>query len=104
MTAVKTLVVKLEDLETCHNLIGKHGSALVSSLNALNLDKLPENPKPEDKNAIKERIKAINERTALLKLTSAAMIKASAEFVKYCKNDGRRWQRIMENEREIRQR
>ena len=103
-TAVKALGVKLEDLDTCANLIGKHGSALIGSLNALNLDKLVENAPPEEKAAVKEKVKAISERAALLKLTSAAMIKASGDFLKFCKNDGRKWQRIMENEREIRQR
>ena len=36
---VKTLTAKLEDLSTCYDLIGKHGTALTGSLNALKLEK-----------------------------------------------------------------
>ncbi len=45
----------------------------------------------------------MNERSALLKLTSGAMVKASSDFIHTCKHDGKRWTRIMENERELRQ-
>ncbi len=39
-TTVKTLTAKMEDLSTCSDLVGKHGNALVQSLNALKVDKI----------------------------------------------------------------
>ena len=60
---------------------------------------------PADERALlKDRIKTVNERAALLKLTSNAMVKASGDFVLQCQSDGRKWQRLLINEREIRQR
>ena len=53
---------------------------------------------------VKDKIKVVTERAALLKLTSNAMVKASADFVSQCQSDGRKWQRLLVNEREIRQR
>ncbi len=106
LNVVKTLSAKLEDLTTCSNLIDRHGSALISSLASLNVERaaLAASPNPSDQSGLKDAIKTVTERAALLKLTSAAMVKGSADFVQACKNDGRRWQRVLENEREIRQR
>jgi len=47
-------------------------------------------------------LKTVNERQALLKLTSNAMVKAASDFVQVCRQDGKRWIRLMENERELR--
>lgn len=109
MNTVKTLTAKLEDLSTCADLIGKHSSALSASLGTLKLDRLvgaaaEQSPLPaEERAAAKEVVKTVNERAALLKLTSGAMVKAAADFVHTCKTDGKRWTKIMDNEREIRQ-
>lgn len=91
VNTVKLLSAKLEDLTTCSNLIGKHGSALTGSLNTLNLDKVMQAAGQSDRAAVKDMVKTVNERAALLKLTSAAMVKASADFVLECKNHGRRF-------------
>ena len=40
VNTVKTLTAKLEDLSTCADLIGKHGSALNGSLSALRIDRI----------------------------------------------------------------
>lgn len=84
------------------SLPGKHGTALQSSLTELNLDKL--SLPAEERALAKDRIKTVTERAALLKLTSSAMVKASGDFVGQCQADGRKWQRLLANEREIRQR
>ena len=114
VTTVKNLTAKMEDLSTCSDLVGKHGTALVGSLNALKVDKIlvrcrkaltlepglklllllsQEFAPPEDKAVVKELIKTVNERSALLKLTSGAMVKAATDFLHVCKHDGKRWTR-----------
>ena len=50
------------------------------------------------------KVKAVNERATLFKITSNAMINASAEFLDLSQGHGRRWQKLLSNEREIRQR
>ncbi len=86
------------------SISGKHGAALQSSLTELGSDRLLEHLPAENKAAFRDRVKAVTERAALLKITSNAMVKASTDFVQVCQGDGRRWQRILANEREIRQR
>ncbi|KAK1140172.1 oxysterol-binding protein 1 isoform X1 [Acipenser oxyrinchus oxyrinchus] len=63
---LRTLTCKVEDLSTCHDLIGKHGAALQRSLSELESLKLP--PESGDK------IRQVNERATLFRITSNAMI------------------------------
>ncbi len=44
---------------------------------------------------IKNHLKTVNERAALLKLTSGAMVKAATDFLSTCKHDGKRWTRYV---------
>lgn len=67
---LKTLSSKLEDLSTCNDLIAKHGAALQRSLSELENLKLPAESG--------EKIKAVNERATLFRITSNAMINVSA--------------------------
>uniref|UniRef100_A0A8C1JPR8 Oxysterol-binding protein n=1 Tax=Cyprinus carpio TaxID=7962 RepID=A0A8C1JPR8_CYPCA len=67
--ALKTLASKLEDLNTCNELIGKHGAALQRSLSEL-----------EDLRAASDgvdKLKTVNERATLFRITSNAMINVS---------------------------
>lgn len=66
---LKTLANKLDDLSTCNELIGKHGAALQRSLN-----ELEELRGCSDGN---DRVKAVNERATLFRITSNAMINVS---------------------------
>lgn len=66
---LKTLANKLDDLGTCHELIGKHGAALQRSLNEL--EELRGCSDGSD------RVKAVNERATLFRITSNAMINVS---------------------------
>ena len=78
---VKMLGSKLEDLQTCHDLIVKHGLALQRSLGEI------ENSHNNQDNRSSEHgslVKAVNERATLFKITSNAMINASAEFIELC--------------------
>ncbi|XP_016157599.1 PREDICTED: LOW QUALITY PROTEIN: oxysterol-binding protein 2, partial [Ficedula albicollis] len=63
---LKTLSSKLEDLSTCNELIAKHGAALQRSLSELESLRLPADSG--------EKIKAVNERATLFRITSNAMI------------------------------
>uniref|UniRef100_A0A8D2MAY7 Oxysterol-binding protein n=1 Tax=Zonotrichia albicollis TaxID=44394 RepID=A0A8D2MAY7_ZONAL len=66
---LKTLSSKLEDLSTCNELIAKHGAALQRSLSELENLRLPADSG--------EKIKAVNERATLFRITSNAMINVS---------------------------
>lgn len=67
---LKNLSLKLDDLSTCNDLIAKHGAALQRSLNELDSLKIP----PESG----EKLKVVNERATLFRITSNAMINVSA--------------------------
>lgn len=67
---LKTLASKLDDLSTCNELIGKHGAALQRSLSEL--EELRGSTDSTDK------VKAVNERATLFRITSNAMINVSS--------------------------
>lgn len=66
---LKILVSKLDDLSTCNDLIAKHGAALQRSLSELETLRVPLEGG--------EKIKAVNERATLFRITSNAMINVS---------------------------
>ena len=109
-SVVKFLSSKLEDLRTCHLLVDKHRHALQHSLGELEISGGATSGQntniPKEANTLKDlgmKIKTVNERATLLNITCNAMINASAEFLDQCQSNGRRWHRILESEREIRQ-
>lgn len=67
---LKSLSLKLDDLSTCNDLIAKHGAALQRSLNELDSLKIPSESG--------EKLKVVNERATLFRITSNAMINVSA--------------------------
>lgn len=69
---LKTLASKLDDLSTCNDLIAKHGAALQRSLSELETLRVPLEGG--------EKIKAVNERATLFRITSNAMINVSTEL------------------------
>lgn len=66
---LRTLSSKVEDLSTCNDLIAKHGTALQRSLSELESLRLPAESN--------EKIKQVNERATLFRITSNAMINVS---------------------------
>ena len=79
---VKMLGSKLEDLQTCHDLIVKHGLALQRSLGEIESShNTNQDNRSSEHSAL---VKAVNERATLFKITSNAMINASAEFIDLC--------------------
>ena len=97
INVIKLMSAKLEDLSTCSNLIGKHGTALQAAIAELTSnEKLMEKASPENRAAFKNLSKTVTERAALLKLTSNAMVKASNDFNVMCQNNGMKWRRVRE--------
>nr|XP_054768077.1 oxysterol-binding protein 1-like [Lytechinus pictus] len=68
-TTLRQLTSKLEDLNTCNDLIVKHGAALQRSLSELETT--------DDPAQASSRLKGINERATLFRITSNAMINVS---------------------------
>uniref|UniRef100_A0A8D2JL90 Oxysterol-binding protein n=1 Tax=Varanus komodoensis TaxID=61221 RepID=A0A8D2JL90_VARKO len=93
-STLKGLSSKLEDLSTCNDLIAKHGAALQRSLSELENLKLPAESG--------EKIKAVNERATLFRITSNAMINACRDFLELAETHSRKWQRALQYEREQR--
>ncbi|XP_069070548.1 oxysterol-binding protein 2 isoform X4 [Pleurodeles waltl] len=93
-STLKNLSSKLEDLSTCNDLIAKHGAALQRSLSELeNLKLVTESG---------EKIKTVNERATLFRITSNAMINACRDFLELAETHSRKWHRVLQHEREQR--
>lgn len=72
---MKALNMKIEDLRNCNDLIIKHGAALHRSLSELeSIDSVAD---------ISAKIKALNERATLFRITSNAMIKVCNLVIGY---------------------
>ncbi|XP_048467264.1 oxysterol-binding protein 2-like isoform X2 [Rhincodon typus] len=91
---LRTLASKLDDLSQCNELIAKHGAALQRSLSELENLKLPAESG--------EKIKTVNERATLFRITSNAMINACRDFLDLAETHSRKWQRALQYEREQR--
>jgi hypothetical protein len=67
--ALKTLGAKLDDLHTCNDLICKHGAALQRALVDVE--------QTDSAGDLAARIKPVNERATLFRITSTAMMNVS---------------------------
>nr|XP_020852207.1 oxysterol-binding protein 2 isoform X1 [Phascolarctos cinereus] len=85
---------KLDDLSICNDLISKHGAALQRSLSELESLKIPVESG--------EKLKAVNERATLFRITSNAMINACRDFLELAEIHSRKWQRALQYEQEQR--
>jgi len=106
VNAIRAMASKLEDLQTCNDLIVKHGHALQRSVGDLEAVTVPAHS-PEDKASQKyrevgPRVKILNERATLFKITSNAMINACQEYLELTQTQGKKWQRLLSHEREQR--
>ena len=66
---IKPLNAKLDDLQTCNDLVGKHGSALQRSI--VELQEVEDNP------TLFAKLKFVNEKATLFRITANAMISVS---------------------------
>ncbi|KAL5016149.1 hypothetical protein ScPMuIL_005738 [Solemya velum] len=89
-----TLSAKLEDINTCNDLIGKNGSGLQRVLSDLEqMDNSAESS---------SRLKVVNERATMFRIATNAMINACAEFMELAQTQGKRWQKLLQYEHEQR--
>ncbi|XP_069484927.1 oxysterol-binding protein 1 [Ambystoma mexicanum] len=93
-TTLRTLSSKVEDLSTCNDLIAKHGTALQRSLSELESLKLPAESN--------EKMKQVNERATLFRITSNAMINACRDFLLLAQTHSKKWQKSLQYERDQR--
>lgn len=91
---LKSLQVKLDNLNTCADVVAKHGSALQRSL--IELEQI-DNPAE----AI-SKSKAINERATLYRITSSAMTNASLEYMNCAQSHCKKLQKLLHHEHESR--
>ncbi|XP_071946282.1 oxysterol-binding protein 1-like isoform X1 [Antedon mediterranea] len=85
---------KLEDLNTCNDLIVKHGAALQRALSDLE--------SVHDSTELPTKIKAITERATLFRITSNAMINACNDYLELAQTQTKKWQRTLVSERDQR--
>ena len=67
--SIRPLNAKLEDLHTCNDLVGKHGAALQRSIGELQ--------ETEDTKLLIPKLKTVNEKSTLFRITANAMISVS---------------------------
>lgn len=91
---LKTLSAKLEDLNTCNELIIKHGAALQRSLGELE--------QLETSGDFVTKTKAVNERATLFRITANAMINACTDYLQLVQGQGKKWQKMLEHEHDQR--
>lgn len=91
---LKNLSSRLDDLQSCNDLIVKHGTALQRSLSELET--------LETATDIPSKIKAVNERATLFRITSATVINACADYLQHAQSQGRKWQKMLQHERDQR--
>uniref|UniRef100_A0A4X1V6H4 Oxysterol-binding protein n=1 Tax=Sus scrofa TaxID=9823 RepID=A0A4X1V6H4_PIG len=91
---IRNLSLKLDDLSNCNELVAKHGAALQRSLNELDGLRIPFESS--------EKLKAVNERATLFRITSNAMINACRDFLALAETHSRKWQRALQYEQEQR--
>ncbi|XP_023716745.1 oxysterol-binding protein 1 isoform X7 [Cryptotermes secundus] len=91
---IKSLAARLEDLQTCCDLTLKHGNALQRSLSELeSLDTTQD---------VLTKLKSVNERATLFRITSNGMINRCSEYLDVAQTHGRKWQRMLQHERDQR--
>ncbi|XP_014258693.1 oxysterol-binding protein 1 isoform X5 [Cimex lectularius] len=90
-SVMKELTNRLEYIQTCNDLINKHGNILQRSLTELeSIDSATE---------VSAKIKTINERATLFRISSNAMINACSEYLTLAQTQGRKWQKALLYER-----
>lgn len=73
---IKPLNAKLDDLQTCNDLVGKHGSALQRAI--VELQEVEDNP------TLFTKLKFVNEKATLFRITANAMISVSEMKFPFC--------------------
>ena len=70
-SCTKPLSSKVDDLQTCNDLVGKHGTSLQKAISEI------QDLSEFDEEELAKRLKVVNEKTTLFRITSSAMISVS---------------------------
>nr|XP_050848076.1 oxysterol-binding protein 1 isoform X1 [Vespula vulgaris]XP_050848077.1 oxysterol-binding protein 1 isoform X1 [Vespula vulgaris] len=92
-TAVKDLSQRLEDLQTCNDLIAKRGSILQRALNEL------ETLEPLYPDLI-TKIKTVNEKATIFRIAANAMISTSNDYLQLAQQQEPKWKKMLQHERD----
>ncbi|XP_057295894.1 oxysterol-binding protein 1-like isoform X2 [Hydractinia symbiolongicarpus] len=102
---IKMISTKLDDLNTCHNLVNNHGGALQKAIGDL-VDKDPsraatplEKTQKDIKDVAAQNMRLVNEKAQLFRITSNAMINACADFLELAQSYERKFSRLLNTER-----
>lgn len=96
LAVLRLLHVKLEDLSMCSDLIAKHGTALQRALSELEQLEPGAAAGPDAAG----KMRAVNERATLFRITATAMMNACSEYVQLAQSQGRKWVRMLQHEHE----
>ncbi|KAJ3618524.1 hypothetical protein MTP99_006502 [Tenebrio molitor] len=95
-SVVRKLEAQLNDIQTCSDLIQKHWKSLVKPLSEIETNLDPD--------GVQTKSKEVGERATLFRISTNAMINACAEYLKTAQTHGHKWIRLLQHEREQRQR
>eukprot|EP00112_Aurelia_sp_Birch-Aquarium-sp1_P009621 Seg2098.9 transcript_id=Seg2098.9/GoldUCD/mRNA.D3Y31 product="Oxysterol-binding protein 1" protein_id=Seg2098.9/GoldUCD/D3Y31 len=107
---VKSLSSKLEDLVTCNNLVNNHGASLQRSVGDLVDKETRSSTESVDSKSSKDfqdangKLKSINEKAQLFRITSNAMIGACNDFLGLAQAYEKKFQKLLNLERQRRTR
>ncbi|XP_033333217.1 oxysterol binding protein isoform X4 [Megalopta genalis] len=93
VSVIKDLSQRLEELQSCYDLINKRGTMLQRSLNDL---EAIEPPSPE----LSAKIKTVNERAALFRIAANAMVNSSNEYLQLAQQQEPKWKKMLQHERD----
>ncbi|XP_044002352.1 oxysterol-binding protein 1 isoform X2 [Aphidius gifuensis] len=94
---MKDLTERLEDLQTCLDLIAKQGSLLTRALKDV------ESLEPDTPD-ITTKIKTASDRAAHFRIAASAMISKSQDYVQLAKQQEPKWKKMLQHERDQKER
>ncbi|XP_076644474.1 oxysterol binding protein isoform X2 [Halictus rubicundus] len=92
-SVIKDVSQRLEDLQSCYDLINKRGTMLQRSLNDL---EAVEPPSPE----LAAKIKTVSERAALFRIAAGAMVNKSNDYLQLAQQQEPKWKKLLQHERD----
>ncbi|EFA08460.1 oxysterol-binding protein 1 isoform X1 [Tribolium castaneum] len=95
-SVVRKLEAQLNDIQTCSDLIQRHWKSLVKPLTEMETNLDPD--------SVQAKSKEVSERATLFRISTNAMINACGEYLKTAQTHGHKWIRLLQHEREQRQR
>ncbi|XP_011162781.1 oxysterol-binding protein 1 isoform X2 [Solenopsis invicta] len=92
-SVIKDLTRRLDDLQTCYDLMLKKGSAFQRALAEL---EMLEPPSPE----LAAKFKIVSERATLFRVAANAMINTSSDYLLVAQQQEPKWKKMLQHERD----